>query len=417
MSKVLIIGSGGREHALAWKFSRSPQVDRVYVATGNPGMEEIAERVDILPSDFNALVNFAKSECISLTVVGPEVPLLDGIADFFIDNGLKIFAPRANAAIIEGSKTFAKELMSKYNIPTARYNTFSDYNEALNTLKNMRAPYVIKADGLAQGKGVVILDTVDEAETTLYDIMINKCFGEAGDKVLIEEFLYGTEYTLMAFVHGDNVIPLIPAKDYKRAHDGDNGPNTGGMGAYAPVPQLGEADISLAIDSILLPVAKAMVKEGRSFTGVLYAGLIATADGSKVIEFNARFGDPETEVLMPLMDSDIYTVLIDLLNGKKPIITWSEGHALGVVLASRGYPSRYSTGFKIGGLNDLEKDTLVFHCGTDRRANEIETKGGRVLFVARKAGNLYEAGEAVYNEINKIKCDNLYYRTDIGRVI
>jgi len=415
MSKVLIIGNGGREHALAWKFSRSPQVDRVYVAKGNPGMEVIAELVDISPFNFEALVSFVKSEHISLTVVGPEDPLMGGIADHFEKEGLSIFAPKANAAIIEGSKTFAKDLMSKYNIPTARHKTFTDCKEACDALTSFTPPYVLKADGLANGKGVVITESIEEAKSALNDLMIKGLFNEAGKTVLIEEFLRGFEFTFMALVHGENVVPLIPAKDYSQAYDEDKGPNTGGMGGFSPIPHISEADIAKARDSILVPVAKAMVKEGRSFTGVLYAGLMATEDGPKVIEFNARFGDPETEVVLPLMDSDIYTVITELLNGKKPIVTWSNDYALSVALASKGYPGKYETGFEITGLDTLDSGTLVFHSGTGYSGERLVTNGGRVLIVTKRAANLFEAREAVYDEIKKIRCDNLFYRMDIGR--
>jgi len=414
MSKVLIIGSGGREHALAWKFARSPLVDRVYAAPGSACMENIAELVDIGINDFVGLAAFVKSECISLTVVGPEVPLAGGIADYFKEEDLMIFGPDKSAAIIESSKSFAKNLMKKYNIPTAAHETFDDYQAAAAYIASKKPPYVLKADGLAEGKGVFISETKENALRALEDIMVNKRFGDSGKSVVIEEFLEGIEFSYMAFVHGEKVFPMIAAKDHKRAFDDDKGPNTGGMGAYAPVPQISAEVLAEAREKILFPTAKAMVKEGRPFTGVLFAGLISTSEGPKVIEFNARFGDPEAEVVLPLLESDLYTVITDILADKTPTLTWNKDHMLGIVMASKGYPEKYETGFPISGFEDLDADTYLFHCGTARDENGYVTKGGRVLFVARKAGSLYAAREPLYKEASKIKCENLYYRRDIG---
>ena len=415
MSKVLIIGSGGREHALAWKFARSHRVNRVYAAPGNPGMEQVAEVTDISPMDFDKLVSFAKKDCINLTVVGPEAPLVAGIADRFIEEGLLVFGPTAKAAAIEGSKTLAKKLMKKYNIPTAEYEAFTDFEAAADYLKNRKPPYVIKADGLAAGKGVIVTKSYDEALAACKEMLVNKRFAEAGEVVLIEEFLDGREFSYMAFVNGENVYPMIPARDYQRAYDGDEGPNTGGMGAFAPVPDITGDLLFDAREKILKPIAKAMVKEGRPFTGVLYAGLIATEGGVKVIEFNARFGDPETGVLMPLLESDLYVVMQDLLSGKAPTITWSGGYTAGVVMASKGYPGKYETGIKIDGLEEIDENTLLFHSGTARGENGYVTNGGRVFLAVKKAGSIYAARESLYDEIRKIKCDNLFYRTDIGK--
>jgi len=414
LNKVLIIGSGGREHTLAWKFAQSPEVEKVYVAPGNAGMEEVAECVDLKISDFAGLAAFAKAENIALTFVGPEAPLVDGIVDYFEREGLAVFGPRANAAIIEGSKSFTKDLMKKYKIPTAAYEVFTDFPSASAYIKTRRPPFVLKADGLAAGKGVVIAETREDANAVLADMLQNKCFGAAGSTVVIEEFLTGIEFSFMAFVNGENVYPMVIAKDHKRAFDGDQGLNTGGMGAYSPVPQISDEIIELALNEVLIPTAKAMVEEKRSFTGILYAGLIATKLGAKVIEFNARFGDPEAEVILPRLESDLFTAIMDILAGKDPELSWSEDNVLGVVLASNGYPEDYETGFPIIGLDKLDEETLVFHCGTEKTDVGFATKGGRVLLVARKAESLKTAGKELYRDIKNIKCNNLFYRKDIG---
>ncbi|MCL2223428.1 MAG: phosphoribosylamine--glycine ligase [Defluviitaleaceae bacterium] len=416
MNKVLIIGSGGREHALAWKFAQSPQVEKIFVAPGNPGINEMenCKCVDIGVSDFAALAEFAKAEEIALTMVGPEVPLVDGIVDYFEKENLAVFGPRANAAIIEGSKSFAKELMKKYDIPTAGYEVFTNFADASKYIRNRRPPFVLKADGLAAGKGVVIAENHDEAYSALAEMLQNKRFGAAGSTVVIEDFLGGTEFSYMAFVNGENVYPMVIAKDHKRAFDGDQGPNTGGMGAYSPVPQISEEIIEKARVEILLPTAKAMVDEGRPFCGILYAGLIATKAEAKVIEFNARFGDPETEVVLPRLENDLFAVITDILAGNDPELKWSDDNVLGIVLASKGYPDEYQNGFPITGLDKLEAETLLYHCGTKKEDNYFKTNGGRVLFAARKAENLDAARNALYKDVKKIKCTNLFYRTDIG---
>ncbi|MCL1844757.1 MAG: phosphoribosylamine--glycine ligase [Defluviitaleaceae bacterium] len=428
MNNVLIIGSGGREHALARKFSESPQVEKIFVAPGNAGIAEIAQIVDIGVSDFAALVNFAKENEVALTFVGPEAPLVGGIVDRFEAEGLKIFGPRANAAIIEGSKSFAKDLMKKYEIPTAAYEVFSDFRSASAYIKTKRPPFVLKADGLAAGKGVVIAETRDDADAALADMLQNKRFGEAGNTVVIEEFLSGTEFSFMAFVDGERVFPMVIAKDHKRAFDGDTGPNTGGMGAYSPVPQIPEEIVEAARLEILLPTARAMVAEGRPFTGILYAGLIATRAGARVIEFNARFGDPETQVILPRLESDLFEVLTEILAGEDPELSWSDDEVLGVILASKGYPDEYEKGFAITGLDKLSDETLIFHCGTavcDEATGTNEqnvsppskpdyiTNGGRVLLAARKAKDLATARRELYRDIKNIRCKNLFYRKDI----
>ena len=414
MNKILIIGSGGREHAIGWKLAQSPHVSKVFVAPGNAGMEDVATRVSINPMDFSALSAFAKTEGIALTIPGPEAVLAAGIVDHFQKEGLAIFGPTQSAAIIEGSKSFAKNLMEKYDIPTSRHKSFTDYKSAIDYLLTQSGPYVLKADGLAEGKGVIITDSIVEAQQALKDMLQNARFGEAGKTVVIEEFIPGEEFSYMAFVKGEKVYPMVIAQDHKRAHDGDKGPNTGGMGAYSPVPQISQLMLDIARHDILEKTAKAMVQEGRPFTGILYAGLISTPTGPKVIEFNARFGDPETEVVLPLLESDLYSVISDILADKTPELAWSQDHIIGVVMASKGYPGKYETGFPIHGLGNLSPGTLAFHCATSRKENQITTNGGRVLFIVRKAQSPEAAREAVYREIDKINCKNLFYRKDIG---
>ena len=418
MNKVLIIGKGGREHALAWRFSRSPSVSKVYVAPGNKGMENVAIPVNIGENDFDALIKFAKEENIALTFVGPEGPLVNGIVDRFTEEGLLIFGPTAKAAQIEGSKAFAKDLMKKYNIPTADYATFSDYEKAKEYMETVQAPIVLKADGLASGKGVVVASTKEEADLALEEMMQQNKFGDAGGTVVIEEFLAGEEFTFMAFVNGNKVHPMLISQDHKRVFDGDLGPNTGGMGAYSPVPQVDNEVIKKSFEEILTKTANAMVQEGIPFTGVLYAGLIATDKGPKVIEFNARFGDPEAEVILPRLECDLYRVITDILensDNKNMYIKWSEEPIVGVVLAAKGYPGDFKTGVPIKGLENLEEDTIVFHCSTDVKDDDIVTNGGRVLLIAKKGETLECAYKKVYEEIKKINCSNLFYRKDIGK--
>ncbi|ENQ3080029.1 phosphoribosylamine--glycine ligase [Bacillus sp. WLY-B-L8] len=410
---VLVIGRGGREHALAWKFAGSKQVETVYVAPGNEGMKDVATPVAIDENDFDALIAFAKENNIGLTFVGPEIPLMNGIVDRFEEAGLRAFGPNQAAAVIEGSKAFTKELMKKYDIPTAAYETFTNYEEAVAYIEKVGAPIVIKADGLAAGKGVTVAMTLEEALQSVKEMLQDVKFGEASKKVVIEEFLDGQEFSLMAFVNGTTVHPMVIAQDHKRAFDGDKGPNTGGMGAYSPVPQIPESAVAEAIETILHPTAAAMIQEGRSFTGILYAGLILTSEGPKVIEFNARFGDPETEVILPRLESDLVDVCNHVLDGKELALEWSEEAVIGVVLASKGYPESYEKGAVIKGLETLE-DVIVFHAGTDVKDGEFVTNGGRVLFVACKEKDLQTAKDKVYKEIAKIESDGLFYRSDIG---
>ncbi|PEI86938.1 phosphoribosylamine--glycine ligase [Bacillus toyonensis] len=410
---VLVIGRGGREHALAWKFAQSEKVEKVYVAPGNEGMRDVATPVDIDENDFDALVLFAKENNVELTFVGPEIPLMNGIVDRFKEEGLRVFGPNKAAAVIEGSKAFTKELMKKYNIPTAAYETFTDYDEAIKYIQKVGAPIVIKADGLAAGKGVTVAMTLEEALQAVKEMLQDVKFGVASKKVVIEEFLDGQEFSLMAFVNGTTVHPMVIAQDHKRAFDGDKGPNTGGMGAYSPVPQIPESAVQEAIEIVLHPTAKAMIQENRSFTGILYAGLILTNDGPKVIEFNARFGDPETEVVLPRLENDLVDVCNAVLDESELTLQWSEDAVIGVVLASKGYPEAYKKGEVINGLDALQ-DVIVFHAGTVMKHGDFVTNGGRVLFVACKANSLQEAKDKVYKEIGKIESDGLFYRSDIG---
>ncbi|MCU4991609.1 phosphoribosylamine--glycine ligase [Bacillus cereus] len=410
---VLVIGRGGREHALAWKFAQSEKVEKVYVAPGNEGMRDVATPVDIDENDFDTLVLFAKENNVELTFVGPEIPLMNGIVDRFKEEGLRVFGPNKAAAVIEGSKAFTKELMKKYNIPTAVYETFTDYEEAVQYIEKVGAPIVIKADGLAAGKGVTVAMTLEEALQAVKEMLQDVKFGEASKKVVIEEFLDGQEFSLMAFVNGTTVHPMVIAQDHKRAFDGDKGPNTGGMGAYSPVPQIPKSAVQEAIKTVLHPTAKAMIAENRSFTGILYAGLILTNDGPKVIEFNARFGDPETEVVLPRLENDLVDVCNAVLDESELTLQWSEEAVIGVVLASKGYPEAYKKGDIISGLDALQ-DVIVFHAGTAMKHGDFVTNGGRVLFVACKANSLQEAKDKVYKEIGKIESDGLFYRGDIG---
>jgi len=412
---VLIIGRGGREHAICRKVSESLNVEKVFAAPGNPGMADVAELVTIAESEHEQLLQFAKEKGVGLTIIGPEVPLLEGLADKFEAAGLAVFGPRAAAAEIEGSKSFAKELMKKYNIPTADYAVFTNYEDARNYIEEKGAPIVIKADGLAAGKGVTVALTKGEALASIEEMLIDAKFGAASSRVVIEEFLAGEEFSLMAFVNGEVVVPLEIAQDHKRAFDGDLGPNTGGMGAYSPVPQIGDDTVQTAVETVLIPAAKAMVDEGRSFCGVLYAGLIKTIEGPKVIEFNARFGDPETQVVLPRLKSDFVQVVLELLNGGCPALEWDEQAMIGAVVAAKGYPEVYEKGAVLTGLTDINQEVFTFHAGTAKNEEgEFVTAGGRVLLVGAKAGSIVEAQGKVYRELEKLTCDGVFYRKDIG---
>ena len=407
--EVIVIGSGGREHAIVDALSKSKKVTKIYALPGNAGISKQAECVNVSSEDVDGILAFAKKVNPSLVVVGPEASLAKGVTDVLEANGFKVFGPTKAAAQIESSKNFAKELMSKYDIPTARYETYVDYEEAIRNVKLAPLPAVIKYDGLAAGKGVVIAETYEEADAALKDMLLDDKFGEG--KVVVEEFLKGPEFSFMCFVDGENVYPLEMAQDHKRAYDNDEGPNTGGMGAYTPLPFITKEDYEYALNKIMIPTAKAMVNEGVPFKGVLYGGLMKTKNGIKVIEFNGRFGDPETEVVLPRLTSDIYDAFMAIVDGKKPLLTWDNECCIGIVLASKGYPGKYEKGHLIEGATF----DSIYHMGTkyDEKGNLL-TNGGRVLFVYAKGKTLEEANKNCNDLVNKIKSDNLYHRTDIG---
>lgn len=408
--KVLVIGSGGREHAIVEALSRSPRKPKIYAAPGNAGIAMLAECVAIKDTEADKLLAFAEENAIDLTVVGPEAALAVGVVDKFRAAGLKIFGPTKAAAEIESSKDFAKRLMKKYDVPTADYATFSDFDEALAYVRKGTLPTVLKYDGLAAGKGVVIATTMEEAEATLRDMLLDTKFGEG--RVVIEEFLTGEEFSLMCFVAGNKICPMPVAQDHKRAYDNDEGPNTGGMGAYTELPFVSAEDHDYAMTNIMQRVADAMVSEGTPFTGVLYGGLMKTPQGIKVIEFNARFGDPETEVVLPRLKSDAIDVFMAVASNEQPEAEWSEEATLGIVLASKGYPADYAKGFVIEGMERVE--SKIYHMGTALKDGKIVTAGGRVMIVVASAPTLKEAQMKAREDIAKIECDNLFHRTDIG---
>ena len=408
--KVLVIGSGGREHAIVEALSRSPRKPKIYAAPGNAGIAALAECVAIKDTEADKLLAFAQENGIELTVVGPEAALAVGVVDKFRAAGLKIFGPTKAATEIESSKDFAKRLMKKYDVPTADYATFSDFDEALAYVRKGSLPTVLKYDGLAAGKGVVIATTMEEAEATLRDMLLDTKFGEG--RVVIEEFLTGEEFSLMCFVAGSKICPMPVAQDHKRAYDNDEGPNTGGMGAYTELPFVSAEDLNYAMTNIMQRVADAMVAEGTPFTGVLYGGLMKTPQGIKVIEFNARFGDPETEVVLPRLKSDAIDVFMAVANNEQPEAEWSDEATLGIVLASKGYPGDYQKGFVIEGTERVE--SKIYHMGTALKEGKLVTAGGRVMIVVASAPTLREAQMKAREEIAKIECDNLFHRTDIG---
>jgi len=412
MAKILVIGSGGREHSICKKFSESDLVEEVFVAPGNPGMINCATLVDIDQMDFSNLISFAKEKKIDLTFVGPEIPLCGGIVDAFEKENLRIFGPRKSAALLEGSKVYSKALMKKFNIPTAIYESFDNYELAKEYLSKQKMPIVIKADGLAAGKGVIIAENLIEANESLKEIMLDHKFKDAGNSVVIEEFLSGEEFSLLAFVNKDKVFPMQIAQDHKKAFDNDEGLNTGGMGAYTPVNHLPQQSIDDAINQILIPMAEGLCKENNPFTGILYAGCMLSDGVVKTIEYNVRFGDPETEVILLALENDLYQVIIDVLDEKEVNLKFSDKSYIGLVMASKGYPESYEKGHAIYGLNDVNAN--IFHMGTAIMENKLVTNGGRVLFVATEGNDLKSAQNKLYEEVKKIKCTNLFYRLDIG---
>ena len=414
--KLLVVGSGGREHAIAKKLLESQGVEQVFVAPGNDGMTlDGLDLVKIGISEHSKLIEFAKENDVAWSFIGPDDALAAGIVDDFNQVGLKVFGPSRLAAELEWSKDFAKEIMVKYGVPTAAYGTFSDFEEAKAYIEKQGAPIVVKADGLALGKGVVVAETVEQAVEAAHDMLLDNKFGDSGARVVIEEFLDGEEFSLFAFVNGDKFYILPTAQDHKRAYDGDKGPNTGGMGAYAPVPHMLQSVVDQSVETIIKPVLKGMIAEGRPYLGVLYAGLILTAEGPKVIEFNSRFGDPETQIILPRLTSDFAQNITDILDKKEPTITWlDEGVTLGVVVASEGYPLDYEKGLPLP--EKTEGDIITYYAGAKFAENSraLLSNGGRVYMLVTTADTVSAAQEKIYDQLEKQDTTGLFYRTDIG---
>lgn len=419
--KVLIVGSGGREHAIAWSVAKSPKVDKIYCAPGNAGIAEFAECVNIKAMEFDKLVAFAKENAIDLTIIGMDDPLVGGVVDAFESEGLRVFGPRKNAAIIEGSKAFSKDLMKKYKIPTAAYENFTDPDEAIKYLETAKMPIVLKADGLALGKGVLICNTLEEAKEGVKTLMLDKQFGDAGNEIVIEEFMTGREVSVLAFCDGKTIKCMTSAQDHKRAKDGDQGLNTGGMGTFSPSPFYNDEVEAFCEKYVYQSTIDAMASEGRPFTGILFTGLMITEDGPKVLEYNARFGDPEAQVVLPRMKNDIINVMEACIDGKLSDVEleFEDNAAVCVVLASDGYPEKYDKGFEIKGLDTFkDKDGYyVFHAGTKFDGDKIVTNGGRVLGVVAKGENLKAARANAYKATEWIDFANKYKRNDIGKAI
>lgn len=419
--KVLIVGSGGREHAIAWSVAKSPKVDKIYCAPGNAGIAEFAECVNIKAMEFDKLVAFAKENAIDLTIIGMDDPLVGGVVDAFEAEGLRVFGPRKNAAIIEGSKAFSKDLMKKYKIPTAAYENFTDPDEAIKYLETAKMPIVLKADGLALGKGVLICNTLEEAKEGVKTLMLDKQFGDAGNEIVIEEFMTGREVSVLAFCDGKTIKCMTSAQDHKRAKDGDQGLNTGGMGTFSPSPFYNDEVEAFCEEYVYQSTIDAMASEGRPFTGILFTGLMITEDGPKVLEYNARFGDPEAQVVLPRMKNDIIDVMEACIDGKLSDVEleFEDNAAVCVVLASDGYPEKYDKGFEIKGLDTFkDKDGYyVFHAGTKFDGDKIVTNGGRVLGVVAKGEDLKAARANAYKATEWIDFANKYKRNDIGKAI
>ena len=419
--KILIVGSGGREHAIAWAAAKSPKTDKIYCAPGNAGIAEFAECVDIGAMEFDKLAAFAKEKEIDLTIIGMDDPLVGGIVDVFEAEGLRVFGPRKNAAIIEGSKAFSKDLMKKYNIPTAAYETFTDPEEAVKYLETAKMPIVLKADGLALGKGVLICKDLEEAKAGVKTLMLDKQFGDAGDEIVIEEFMTGREVSVLAFCDGKTIKCMTSAQDHKRAKDGDQGLNTGGMGTFSPSPFYTKEVEDFCEKHIYQPTMDAMAAEGRPFTGILFTGLMLTEDGPKVLEYNARFGDPEAQVVLPRMKNDMIEVMEACIDGRLADVEleFEDNAAVCVVLASDGYPEKYEKGFEIEGLDAFKgkEGYYVFHAGTKFDGDKIVTNGGRVLGVVAKGDDLKAARANAYEATEWIDFANKYKRNDIGKAI
>jgi phosphoribosylamine--glycine ligase len=416
--KVLVVGSGGREATLVWKIAQSNKVENIYAAPGNGGISQHAECVDIQADELDKLAEFAETNGIDITIIGPENPLADGIVDIFEAKGLRIFGPTKLAAEIESSKVFAKDFMKKYNIPSADYRVFTDAEEAKEYIKELGPPVVIKADGLAAGKGVIPAMDLDSALEAIDKIGVQRAFGEAGNRIIVEEFLEGEEASILAFTDGETVIPMVSSQDHKRAYDGDRGPNTGGMGAYSPAPVMTDELNLQVLNDILIPTVNGMKAEGRKYKGVLYAGLMITDKGPKVLEFNCRFGDPELQVVLPRLRSDVIEPMNAVIDGRlnEVELEWNPKAAVCVVMASEGYPGKYEKGKTISGLEKLAQmqDIIAFHAGTKRENTIFVTSGGRVLGVTAFGDNIKSAIERVYQNIETIDFENAFYRKDIG---
>lgn len=412
--KILVVGRGGREHSVIMQLEKSERVKEIYAAPGNGGIENHATCVAIDEMDIDGLVIFAEENAIDLTIVGPENPLNAGIANAFQAKGLKVFAPTKEAALLEGSKDFAKQFMINHDIPTAAYATFTEATAAKAYIEEQGAPIVIKADGLAEGKGVIVAETKEQALDAIDTLMVENAFSGAGRKVVIEEFLDGREFSLIAFVHENRVFPMISARDHKRAYDNDEGPNTGGMGVFAPVPDITPEIEAYATKEVLQKAADGLMKEGRNFTGILYAGLMQTEAGTKVIEFNTRFGDPETQVVLPLLENDLVQVIEDVMSGKDPQLVWKDGACVGVVVASKGYPNTYEKGVALP-ENEAGDNTFIIQAGTKRTEQGLVSNGGRVLLVGGLGDDLTSARKHAYENLRAYDgSDAFFYRTDIG---
>ncbi|MEX2554142.1 MAG: phosphoribosylamine--glycine ligase [Actinomycetota bacterium] len=416
--RVLVVGGGGREHALTWKLGQNPTVDKIFAVPGNPGIGEIAQCEPLDIADVDGLADFVDANGIDLTIVGPEAPLVAGLADELAARGHAVFGPSKAAARIEGSKAWAKQLMAKAGVPTARSETVATMEEGLAALDRFGSPVVVKADGLAAGKGVTVAESREAAEEALRICLVDQAFGEAGATVVIEEFLEGEELSILCLTDGRTVLPLVPAQDFKRAFDGDTGPNTGGMGAYSPVPQMPADVVDRAVREIFTPTVRALDEAGSRFVGCLYGGLMITADGPKVIEFNCRFGDPETQAIIPRLTSDLAELLLACVEGNLNLYRprWTDDACVVVVLASGGYPGRYQTGVPIDGIDAVERmrGVEVFHAGTDRRKGRIVTAGGRVLGVSALGSDLAVARDRAYQAVASIRFDGMHYRKDIA---
>jgi phosphoribosylamine--glycine ligase len=414
---ILVIGSGGREHTLCWALKKSRHTEELYAIPGNAGMARIASCVNIRLADFGAICAFARERKIDLVVIGPEVPLVGGLTDALSDAGVRVFGPTRKAAAIEGSKAFAKDLMRRYNIPTAPYRVFTDSAEAIKFAREQDGQVVIKADGLAAGKGVLLPESADDAAAAIQKVMVERAFGEAGSKILVEQCLAGEEVSVMAFADGRTYSMMIAARDHKRVFDADRGPNTGGMGAYAPTRIMDPEIMELVGSTVIGPAIDGMRQDGCPFTGCLYAGLMMTDDGPRVLEFNCRFGDPETQVVLPLLQSDLVEIMMSCIEGELDLeqVQWSDEIAVCVILASRGYPGKYDKGIPITGLDSVtDPDTYIFHAGTTLDEGQVVTSGGRVLGITGVAGSYERAVAKAYEAIDKVRFKGMQYRSDIG---